>query len=233
MGLQDMLQWWNLIYVIPLFISVLWLAATAVAGMQEGADHDVEVDADHDADLDHDVDADNDANLDQHHTSHHLDVEHDGSLLMKAMAVLGLGKMPVTAMFGIFLLAWGAFGMFSNQLFAAVFVYPAVYIWPSMAATFFIGAILTRSMAEIFARVMPSNETYGVTRMQLIGNLGAAVFRITETTGTIHVKDQYGTLHREQAKVDPGCPEIPAGSDIIVVDFDDSDKRFIVKRSEL
>lgn len=231
MGLQEMLQWWNLIYILPLFISVIWLAASVAMGMHDG-DFGHDVDLDHDVDIDADGDVEHD--VDGHHPHHlHGDLEHQESPIYKILALLGVGKVPVTALFGIFFLAWGAFGMLSNRVFGGILHYPAVYIWPSMAATFVVSAVFARSIAGVVARYMPTTETYAVSQRSLTDRLGTAVFPVTETTGTVHVKDEYGTVHRMQAKTQPNAPEIATGSQVIVIDFDESDKRYVVERSSI
>ncbi len=235
MGLQEMLQWWNLIYILPLFISVIWLAASVAMGMHD-ADGDLSHDADlaHDLHIDHDVDADADHDAEGHHSPHmHGDLEYQESPLYKILALMGVGKVPVTALFGIFFLAWGAFGMLSNRVFAGILHYPAVYIWPSMAATFVVSAVFARSIAGVVGRYMPTTETYAVSQRALTDRLATAVFPITETTGTVHIRDEYGTVHRMQAKTQQNAPEIPSGSEVIVIDFDEADKRYVVERSSI
>ena len=58
-----LLIWWNLIYIVPFGIALLYLLVYAATGL--GGEHgDVSVDADADADLDADVDADVDVDAD-------------------------------------------------------------------------------------------------------------------------------------------------------------------------
>lgn len=240
MKLDDMLHWWNLVYVLPLFTSVVWLLATVVSGMDGNSDHDAGdggADADHDADLSHDTDTDMahsaDAHADHHAHIPHTHLDQEETMLAKALGILGLGKAPITLLAGMFFLSWGAFGMLSNRIFASILVYPVIYIWPSLATTFVVSFAITRTLAGVTTRYMPTTETFGVTRMELVGRLGRAVYRITDASGTVDISDDCGTIHRSQAKIDPGDQEIEAGNSVIVVDFDDSDKRFVVRKSTI
>jgi membrane protein implicated in regulation of membrane protease activity len=146
--------------------------------------------------------------------------------------VLGTKHIPLTLLIGIFLLCWGAFGLLSNRLFG-ILHYPGIYVWPSLVTTFFASSIVTRSMAAVFGRFLPTEETYGVTRFELVGSLGKAIHATNEHTGTIDIKDKYGTVHRVQAKVEPGKDSIPSGAEVIVVDYDEDGKYFLVRQGSL
>jgi membrane protein implicated in regulation of membrane protease activity len=146
--------------------------------------------------------------------------------------LLGIGQVPVTLLIGVFLLCWGAFGLLANQLFG-ILQYPGIYIWPSLAVTFVVSSVVTRSMAAVVGRLLPGEETYGVTRFELVGSLGKVIYPATDNSGTVDIKDRTGTVHRVQAKVEPGTDPVPAGSDVIIVDFDEDDKRFVVRQGSI
>jgi membrane protein implicated in regulation of membrane protease activity len=143
--------------------------------------------------------------------------------------LLGIGQVPISLLIGVYLLCWGTFGLLANQFFSFMH-YPSLYIWPSMGVTFFISFVITRTMAAFFARLMPGDETYGVTRFELVGSLAKTVYAASERAGTVDIADPSGTVHRVQAKTEAGQEEIPSGADVIVVDFDEDDKRFIVRK---
>ncbi len=84
MPLQVLLAWWNLIFILPFGLALLYLGvfvftgitfgdADADADMDADADADVDADADADADVDADADADVDADAD-------ADADHDADL---------------------------------------------------------------------------------------------------------------------------------------------------------
>jgi membrane protein implicated in regulation of membrane protease activity len=143
--------------------------------------------------------------------------------------IFGVGQVPLSLLLGIYMFCWGACGMAMNQLFSGMLKYPAIYIWPSLGATFVISFIVTRSMAAIVAKMMPREETFGVSRQELVGLTGKAVYAITAKAGTVDISDKYGTVHREQAKIIAGDAVISAGTKVLVLDYDASDKKFVVK----
>jgi membrane-bound ClpP family serine protease len=148
------------------------------------------------------------------------------------MLLIGAGKVPVSMIIGIFLLCWGSFGLLSNQMFG-VLKYPAVYIWPSVGVTFVASSVLTRSLAAVMNRLIPEDQTYGVSRLELVGSPGRTVYTTSKSAGTIHVKDKFGTVHRLQAKTEAGDEPIPSGAAVIVVDFDCEDNRFVVRKNTI
>jgi membrane protein implicated in regulation of membrane protease activity len=145
------------------------------------------------------------------------------------MSVLGIGQVPITLLLGIFMFCWGACGMTMNQMFTGVGKYPLVYIWPSMGITFAISFLVTRAMAAIVARTLPTEETFGVSRRELIGLTGKAVFTISAKGGTVDIKDKYGTVHREQAKTGEENSNVISGTEVLVLDYDVTDHKFVVK----
>jgi hypothetical protein len=73
MTLQFVLAWWNLIFLVPFFLAVLYLGVYAVSGVTFGDDLAAEMDADADVDADFDADADIDADM-------HADIDADADL---------------------------------------------------------------------------------------------------------------------------------------------------------
>ncbi len=252
MGLREILQWWNVIYLAPLLVSLVWIVVTVVSGGLEGggAGHDVGDGGaiDHDVgdgdfgDVGHDADVgdsdlggaghDTDTNGSSGHEASHIHA-HTTTLAHQVFWILGIGRVPITLLAGVFFFCWGVFGMAANQLFEGVLKYPALYIWPSMAVTFVASFVLTRSMAAIVGRYLPSVESYGVARFELVGSMGKAVLPTSENTGTVDIKDIYGTIHRVQAKTEQDAEAIPSGAEVMVLDFDEDDKRFVVRISAL
>src|SRR3954447_21267987 len=73
MTLEMLIAWWNLIYILPFGLALLYLILYAASGLTFGeADADgageahdfAHADVDHDAAIDHDVDVDHDVDLD-------------------------------------------------------------------------------------------------------------------------------------------------------------------------
>ena len=272
MSVHELLHWWNLIFLLPLLMSVLWILSTMFAGMHVGhgighvghdighglghvatdAGHAIHGMAHHDVGT-HGAGAHTDAGAHAGHTGadghahtnsgaqtdskdghnfhiHNPIVDSDSGFFSKACWFLGINDVPVTMLMGVFCLSWGVLGLLSNQIFAVGIKYPAVYILPSVSIAFFGGFIVTRIMAAIVAKFVPTDETYAVNRFDLVGLPGRTLHSTDSKIGTIDVKDKYGNVHRIQAKTEEGTDSIPPSTDVIVVDYDDSDKRFIIRK---
>lgn len=228
MSLQDCLQWWNVIYLAPLAISLLWILVTVMGGLgSDGADAGDGVDAGDGGDMGGDADGGDADSGDA--SGHDGDIGHGSDFGHIMSHVFGIGQLPISLLLGIFMLCWGACGMAMNQLFSGMLKYPAVYVWPSMGATFAVSFVITRAMAAIVSKMMPREETFGVSRRELVGLTGKAVYAISEKAGTVDISDKYGTVHRTQAKTGDGGGIIPSGTKVLVLDYDTADKKFVVK----
>lgn len=236
MSINDLLQWWNLIYAVPLVVSLVWIVATIASGTDSGADHgghDFGHDGHADVAADGHGDHLGDSHSDGQDSSHGEGDHHHAVTGDKLLVLLGLNRVPVTLIIGVFMLFWGAFGLVLNRALEGSLRYPAVYIWPSMLVTLVLTIVLTRITAAVVARVMPGTESYATRRTGLIGLLGHAVYKVTESSGTVNVKDTYGTVHRVQAKTEPEADPLGSGVEVIIVDFDEEDRRYVVRESAL
>ena len=97
----DLLQWWNLIFLLPLLCAGLYHLLLAVGAVAPGEDADADVDAD--------VDVDADAAL-EHGLPHaaldapaaHGEAAHGDNALHGPLTLLGIGKVPLS----IILVSW-------------------------------------------------------------------------------------------------------------------------------
>src|SRR5688572_7655421 len=114
------LNWFNLIFVVPFALALAFLGLYTLSGWTFGdadADADAEVDGDAEveAELEADADADADADTDADHDAEH-DHDHDasraggGSGWFAVLSWLGAGRVPLSIMLMILLLTWGAIG---------------------------------------------------------------------------------------------------------------------------
>ena len=275
---MDLLAWWNVVFVVPIGLSVLYLILSATGmGGDTGHDHDLEtqmdhdvdlahdvdmdqdvdlahdvdmdhdVDIDHDVDMDHDVDVDHDVDMDHdvdvdhdvetlhgvdaHHTvaagdahdslAHDFHHEADTPLWLRALSVIGFGKVPVSIIMTCLSVIFGVVGLAANSLFEHGLsgkLPPTVYFWPSFALAAVVSLSFTGSFARLMARYMPTSETYAETPQDLVGRLGTVVFALREgEKGVVDVKDHGGTWHRIAAQ--PVSGDIPKESAVIVVRY--------------
>src|SRR5437660_2391917 len=140
MKIQWLLAWYNLIFVVPFALALLYVGIYAVSGLTfgesdvdaSGADVDadahveleghveapahIESDAHFDADADADVDADAHIDADAHVEGHGADEAAPGSILASALSLLGVGRVPLSIVLMVLMLIWGMSGFFSNIL---------------------------------------------------------------------------------------------------------------------
>jgi membrane protein implicated in regulation of membrane protease activity len=211
------------------------------------ADHDValdhDVDVDHDVAMDHDVDVDHDVEVGHEvqsgveHELHdtHFEGHHNDSFTLRALSVLGFGKVPVSILMTCLMVIFGASGLICNGLFAQVLPWgwaPTVYFWPSLAIAVVLSLTLTGWTAKGLARIMPTMETYAIKQTDLVGNVGVAVYALQAAEmGTVDVKDAGGTVHRVAAKLDAGA--VPKGEEVVVVRYHKERDYYDVSESPL
>lgn len=215
-------------------------------------DHDVDADLDHDLEMDHDVDvgAEAEAEIDGHvehdiEGGHHLGAEHEVhelaesehgvSLLIRALAILGFGKVPVSILMTCLMVIFGSTGLIANGLFESVAPWswaPVVYFWPSLALALLTSLTLTGTVARGLNRIMPTRETYAVTEEELVGQVGVAVYGISDgRRGLVNVKDTGGTLHQVMGRTMDGT--IPKGTEILLVRYHRKEDYYDVAASPL
>ena len=206
--------WWNLIYVIPFGLALVYLGVYAVSGLTFGEDLEIDHDVDHDVDIDVDADADADADGD-------AEVGGGGShALMAALGWLGVGRIPLSLVLMVLLLTWGGIGFAVNQLARPFAHPPALAALASIPAAFFGAMLCTRGVSRFVGAYLPTNETYAKKRAELLGSFGSAVFDISQTFGVASVRDDRGNRHQVNCRVAPGRPALPKGSRLILVGYD-------------
>ncbi|MFT4039334.1 MAG: DUF1449 family protein [Thermomicrobiales bacterium] len=189
---MELLEWWNLIFLLPALAAVLFVLLMAVGAMPM---HDLGVDF-------------------------HIDTDHDGGS-NDLLSLFGLGRVPLSVILICFCLFWGAIGWYAVHRFSEIWPEPGVFIWPSLAVALLGAGVVTRLMAGVLGRIMPRSESYGAGARELVGRLAEARYPITAAAGTVQVYDQHGSLHEVPARVLPGEEPIPAGARVVLWRYDD------------
>jgi hypothetical protein len=203
----ELLEWWNLIFLLPAFAAVLYVLLLAVGALPFD-DMGLHFDA-HAGHVDHDVPGDHDL-----------------------LGILGVGRVPISIVLIGFSLLWGVIGWFAMRAFQSVWPEPGVFIWPSLLVALVGAAGLTRLMTRLLSRVMPGTETYGAGTRELIGRMAETRYPISPTGGTVQVYDQYGTLHEVPARVLTGEAMIPAGARVVLWRYDDVTGSYLVTQDD-
>ena len=201
-------------------------------------DHDVDADLDHDVDVDHDVAADTDADV--HGLEHevhdtHVTAQQGQSLMIRALSVLGFGKVPVSILMTCLMVIFGAVGLVCNGLFANVLPWhwaPNVYFLPSFVVAIVASFSLTGTIARGLHRIMPTSETYAIKPTDLVGRVGTAVYDLKPNDkGVVAVKDEGGTLQRIAAQPIEG--DIAKDKEVIIVRYHSEGDYYDVSESPL
>jgi membrane protein implicated in regulation of membrane protease activity len=202
---MDLLQWWNLIFILPALAALLYLLLLSLGAVPgEG----------------HDVDADHDWN------------HGDGDLFHGALSLIGVGRVPLSLILMSLLLLWGFFGWLGNQIFGTVLPSPSLFIWPSLAVALIGSVAFTRVLARGLGRLMPATESYGAGARELIGRMADVRYPLTETTGTVQIHDQHGSMYEVPARVMPGEEAIPAGTRVVLWRFNEQDGAYFAVQDD-
>jgi membrane protein implicated in regulation of membrane protease activity len=247
-----LLTWWNLVFIVPFGLALLYLVLYTVSGITFGDDLSADasgggVDAEHDIHFDGeahvdaeasggvDTDADADASGPEHevHDGHH-DHGHAGTgrtALAEAMTWLGLGKAPISILLMVMFMAWGLTGFFINA-----------GLWPAMGglvplvslpAAVVMSFGLTHLVGRLFARYMPPDAGAAPRRSSLVGREGEAIFNIDQKFGMVVVRDRQGEVFQLPCRIYQDRDPIRKGDKVLLVDYDKDQQMFYVTRSEL
>lgn len=210
----------NLIFIISLVVGVVLVLGNAFGVMGHDADHDVDHDVDHDADHDQ-------AGGEHDHDAHH---EHQERLFLKALTLLGIGKVPFSIVWMTAALVFGGAGIVLNTVLAPVLRVPWIYGWISFAGALVVMVTVTGYFAGIVHRLMPTTETYAGKRSDLVGCCGTLVLATDEKRGLANVHDPRGNLHQITCRTMNGTT-IPSGVAVTVVDYMKENNVYVVEAS--
>lgn len=215
---MELLQWWNLIFLLPAFAALLYLMLLALGALPaEGGHGDVHLEPGlhveiHGAHIEiHPGDMPDDFGH---------DAGHDTDPFRGALSLIGVGRIPLSLVLMSFFFLWGFFGWVGNQVFGSLLPSPALFIWPSLAVALIGAGAFTRLLAMRLGRLMPSTESYGASTRELVGRIADVRYAVTETSGTVQLYDAYGTMHEVPARVMPGEPAISAGERVVLWRYD-------------
>lgn len=251
MSAELMLAWWNLLYIVPFLLALLYLAVYAVSGvtfgegdfemagdlhadlhadidhdLDAGLDHDVDGDMDHDLDGDADADADGDAHLETPGGS--AGGGHDLPLHLSAMSWLGLGRVPLSILIMVLFITWGVIGFITNVILSPIMPWPWMSVLGSLPAAAIGSLFITRGVVRLVGRWMPTMETYARRTGELVGTAGEAMYDINQEFGMVTVRDSRGDLFQVSCRVYPDGTLISKGTKVLLVDYDEEQKCFFV-----
>lgn len=236
------LQWWNLVFELPFLAALMYTTLMGMGIAPSGEDYDVEVE--HDLEIDHDVgdvgiEHDVEADHDFEHGIEHVTQDHEivpyhqGGELVRVLSFFGVGRIPLSLLGTTFFYIFGFVGFAGNQVMAGWGLFPLIYFWFSFGMATFAAVFLTRGFAIQLGRLFPKYQSFGISGVEdLVGSVGEVTNRITETFGTVHVRDRVGNLHEAYCRVRPGEEPIPFGTRVMLADYDREKEVFSVVKFE-
>jgi membrane protein implicated in regulation of membrane protease activity len=220
-----LMQWWNLIFVVPFGLALLYLGVYAMSGFTFGdADADVAVDGpDVDADAEIAVDADADADgadFDAHHG--HVPFH------IAAMSWIGIGRVPLSLVLMVLLLTWGFFG-FATSYYLEKNAIDRAFVPVIALCVAAIGSLGTTALASrAIARWLPTSETYALRRHELLGRTGEAIFQIDHQSGVVSLRDENNDLFQVACRVHGDRGPIAKGARVRLIAYNGREKAYYV-----
>jgi len=212
--MEDLLLWYNLIFILPFGLAVLYLLIMSFGALpidlDFDVDHDVDLDIDHDIALDQDVDQ---------------DFEPGG--MFKVLSILGVGRVPLSITIIALLLLWGALGWSANKVLEALIQTSSAYAALSIAVALVGSLLLVSLLSKVLVRVLPLSETYASSFNDLIGQVGTSLHDMDDHFGRVRVLDAHKTLVDVTCVVDKDEQPIPMGSKVLLYDYDPEAHRFL------
>jgi len=218
-----------LIFWLPASAAMLVILFMGFSGIGfDGVDADHDIDCDHD--FDHDLDHDFGHDVDHDHDGHadHIDGEHN--IVIRALSVLGMGRVPLSIVLTTFSMVWGVVGFSMNRVFDSMYVPDFLYFWAPMIVAFFAASFLTGLISRIIAKIMPKTETYAAKPASFIGKRGKVVYTVKEDSGMIRVLDDGSNIIDLEARVESGEDPIGSGRAIVVTSFRQETGDYVVAR---
>jgi hypothetical protein len=206
LDLSQALQPWNLVFLVPAILAVGYLLLMATG---------LGVDGDANPDLDLDLDG----------------AGHGGSAL-DVLSLIGVGQAPLSLVLVTFALLWGFLGSVGLAAFGSLLGPSALVGWAALALALVGGGLLTRGVATLLGRFMPTTESYGQTQRQLVGRIATLRLPAGEAGGSAQLYDDRGTLYEVAVRTGPGEPALPSGSTVILWRYDEARGVYLVVQDE-
>jgi hypothetical protein len=224
MKAEWLMLWWNLIFIVPFGLALLYLGVYAMSGITFG-----------DTDLDFGVDADVDADADVTPDAHDAEVEGHGSHVSLHVAFLtwvGIGRVPLSLVLMVLFMTWGFFGFMTSYYLEETsndrrFV-PAISVAVALVGSLITTALLSRAIAHW----LPASATYALRRHDLLGAVGEAVYQIDQQTGVVSVRDKHGDLFQVPCRVHGDRDPIAKGRRVRLVAYNGKERAFYVSEQD-
>lgn len=232
--ITELLQWWNLLFVLPFAFGLLLIGMQLLGALGgEGPEHDTEVEADTDVEVDAEAEIDTEVEAEheievQHDSDQEVETGSDLNVAQTVLSFLGVGKVPLSLLIICFCLTWGFVGYVSNHTFAHVLP-PYMYVWVSFAIAMVVSLLGVKVTSGILARLIPNFVTDVVAREQLVGSQATVTLPIGLTAGTAQLYDERGGFHEVRCITASGQDQIHSGTPVVLLDYNEKERVYVVR----
>jgi hypothetical protein len=213
----SLFEWQNLIFCIALLVGIALVIGAAFGldvesfGGAAGADgaeaaSEGALHGHLDGDLDGDADGTTDGTADT----------------ATLLALLGIGKAPLSVFMITLLFAFGGVGLCLSVLLASWLKGPMVCVLAGVFAL-----LVARTVARLIGRYVPSVESYATEKTDVLGATGVAETAIDARFGVTLVTDGSGSLLQLKCRAHAG--PIRKGREVLIVDYDEESDFYIVE----
>lgn len=205
----------NLVFLLPLGLSVTWFALSSLLGLDSDGDGDADLDLDGaleaDADVDADLDADGDGDVDGDDAeAHHLPAP-----ILTAIAFVGIGRVPLILWLEMVGVTWGGTGLLASGLGAGY--------WSARAVAAAATLLTIPPLSRLLHRVMPQRkESDTIDIHECLGMIGRVVTtKVTETYGeAVFTLGEGKAPLRIHVRTEAGHPVLPEHTEVAVIETD-------------
>jgi hypothetical protein len=222
--MEWILAWSHVIFLIPLCFGMMLVFGTAF-GMV--GDADLELDAD--LDLDGDIDASSDVDHDHAMPEGHVE-SLEPSLTMRALSLLGVGRVPISVVMMTMSFLFGGVGLALCFFFEPVLGAGDIAGILAVSGAFITMFVGTGTVSRVVARLMPTTETYVLGKRALEGRIGKVPHEVTTERGFLLISDVRGDIHEVKCRTREGS--IEGGTHVLVVQYVREGDHYIVQPAE-
>ena len=160
-----------------------------------------------------------------------VDVDAPGDVLSQTLSWLRIGRVPILILFLFFLTAFGLAGLTIQALVHGLTGWLAPGTVAAIPA-FFVALPIMHVAADVFARILPQDETSVVSRTAFVGRIGHIVLGTARqgSPAQARLKDRLGRTHYVMVEPDVDGEEFNAGEPVLLVRA--AEARFFVIRPE-
>jgi len=256
MKTEWLFAWYNLIFIVPFLLALLYVGLYSMSGLTFGdvhadagdaggdahfgadghvdVDADAHVDVDGEAHVDADVDADAHADVDgDAHVEADAGEGHEahlpaGSVLTSVMSFLGVGRVPLSILLMVLLLTWGMIGFIFNYLLWAKIGSEELLLAVSIPAAAIGSGLSTRLASRAIMRWMPFDGAPVPRRHDLWAEEGERILPIDAKFGMVAVRNSRGDLFHIPVRRHSGQELIEKGTKVRLVSYNGKQQMYYV-----